>query len=114
MIADPRRHFIVTRSAEINDLALTPGDRRSLHFSKNWLGPAAEHAKQAGKVYAGLKEHGERIRALHATFSAILVEDSIVAPSRSRVLEESRSKRPSVQPKLTTGVREEKAEWLRP
>lgn len=85
MIANPRRHFVVSRSREIAELSSIPPSYRAQHYMDTWLRPASDYAVRAAKAEPALEALRLRLDTWRITFSAILEEDKINSPSISLV-----------------------------
>jgi len=96
MIADPRRHFLVTRSNEVNHIGVVPMEIRSENYLNKWLRPASDRAIRAARVLPDLSKHRDRLDAWRETVSEIIYA-------------EDRSRRPSVAPILKSVVSSEKS-----
>ncbi|HEV8361916.1 MAG TPA: hypothetical protein VGQ52_00235 [Gemmatimonadaceae bacterium] len=75
-LADPRRHFVVTRSEEVAELARVPAPLRAGQYMETWLRPASDRATQAMQIEASFEGHRKRLDEWRATLSAILEEDA--------------------------------------
>jgi hypothetical protein len=84
MLDDPRRHFVVTRSEEVADLARIPTELRASQYMETWLRPASDRATKAMRVDPSLEGHRNRIDAWRATLGSILQEDALARPQASR------------------------------
>lgn len=84
-ISDPRRHFVVTRSEEVADLAHVPEPLRAGQYMEKWLRPASDRATSAMRIDPQLEAHRNRIDAWRATLGAVLLEDAAqeMQPTRS-------------------------------
>src|SRR5207247_409250 len=54
-LADPRRHFVLTRSEEVNALAQIPAPLRAGQYMESWLRPASDRATKAMKIDSSLE-----------------------------------------------------------
>lgn len=75
MIREPRRHFLVTRSTEVQQLASVPESMRVEHFFSTWLRVAADRATRASQVIKSLEKQRKRLDMWRATFSAMAEKD---------------------------------------
>lgn len=75
-LGDPRRHFIVTRVAEVRELAQVPLGLRAGHYMEQWLRPASDRATRAMKIEPTLESHRVHLDALRSTLAAIIDEDA--------------------------------------
>jgi hypothetical protein len=75
-LADPRRHFVVTRSEEVADLARIPEALRPGQYLETWLRPATDRAAKAVRIDAEFEAHRHRIDGWRTTLAAILDEDA--------------------------------------
>jgi hypothetical protein len=83
-LADPRRHFVVTRVAEVRDLAQVPQGLRAAHYMEHWLRRASDRATTAMRIDPTLHSHRVHLDALRGTFAAIIEEDSLAESPVSR------------------------------
>jgi hypothetical protein len=94
MLADARRHFLVTRSAEVRRLAAVPQGMRVEHYFSTWLRFAADRATRASIVIPTLEKHRRRLDMWRATISAQVERDLVDPPSMS----------PSLRPEADRGM----------
>jgi hypothetical protein len=85
MIRDPRRHFLVTRAAEVGALSQVPDDYRADHYLETWLRPASDRATMAAKVDPKLAGHRERLDQWRTSLSDLREQDRFELPSSSAV-----------------------------
>lgn len=83
-LSDPRRHFVVTRSEEVADLARVPEALRASQYMETWLRPATDRAAKAMRIDPLLEKHRDRMDAWRVTLGAILDEDAAARPQASR------------------------------
>jgi hypothetical protein len=86
-IADPRRHFIVNRVAEVSDLAGVPVSMRPSYYMENWLRRASDRATKAMHIDSSLESHRMHLDAMRGTMAAIIDEDA--SPSASHAVTRS-------------------------
>ena len=96
MIADPRRHFVITRSREIAALSVVPAGARPEHYLTTWLRPASDRAVQLAEVDQNLARDRLRLDSWRVSLSAIL-EDSDVWVPRNALVPTGRRSRSSVR-----------------
>lgn len=72
MISEPRRHFVVQRSAEIGRLSRTPQELRPTIYMEEFLRPASDSAARAAKAEPALETTRKRLDAWRGTLGAIL------------------------------------------
>ena len=75
MLGEARRHFLVTRSREVQQLASVPDGMRVEHFFSTWLRVAADRATRAARVLSSLEKHRSRLDMWRATLSAQVERD---------------------------------------
>ena len=88
MLRDPRRHFIVTRSAEVSQLEAVPHEVRAEHYFSSWLRPASDRATRASRVLPSLLRHRDRLDQWRSTLSEIKERDAMERPTVSASLPE--------------------------
>lgn len=76
MLDDPRRHFIVTRAAEMSRLSLLPEGNRAGEYLATALTPARETSAQIARFLPSLAQHRNRLDDWHLAFSRTTVEDA--------------------------------------
>jgi len=81
MLADPRRHFLVSRSHEVEALARVPGALRVEHYFSNWLRHAADRATRVAQVLPQVEKHRKRLDVWRATLSEQRDRDQAAPPS---------------------------------
>jgi hypothetical protein len=74
MISEPRRHFVVQRSAEIAKLSRTPRELRPTIYMDEFLRPASDAAVRAAKAEPALEKARKRLDAWRGTLGAILTD----------------------------------------
>lgn len=87
MLADARRHFVVTRAAEVHGLAAVPQSMRVEHYFAKWLRSAADRATRAAMVIPALDKDRRRLDMWRATISAQVERDMADPPTMSPPLE---------------------------
>ena len=80
MLAEPRRHFLVTRDAEVRDLERVPAEARVEEYAA-WLRRASDRATRAARVLPSLERHRARLDQWRATLSEIRERDAGRRPS---------------------------------
>jgi hypothetical protein len=80
-IADPRRHFVVNRVAEVRGLAEVPVSMRPAYYMENWLRRASDRATKAMQIQPSLEPHRVHLDAMRSTMAAIIEEDASPSPS---------------------------------
>jgi hypothetical protein len=83
-LGDPRRHFITTRSDEVETLARIPAPLRASQYMERWLRPASDRATKAMRIDPSLEGHRNRLDSWRGTLAAINEEDAAVRPEVSR------------------------------
>lgn len=83
MLADPRRHFLVTRAAEVHELAAVPADLRTDYYLTSWLRPASDRAIRAARILPQLAKQRKRLDDWRETLSEIRSADAAERPSVS-------------------------------
>jgi hypothetical protein len=81
-IANPRRHFVVQRSAEVAKLSRTPADLRPTIYLSEFLRPASDAVIRAVQAEPALEPVRQRLDSWRSTLGALLTTD----PPRSRAL----------------------------
>ncbi len=89
MLADPRRHFLVTRTSEVNSIGAAPVEIRSEHYLNKWLRPASDRAIRAARVLPELSKHRDRLDGWRETLTEIYTEDRRQRPTISATLRSS-------------------------
>jgi hypothetical protein len=79
MINDPRRHFVVQRSAEITKLSKTPRELRAGIYMEEFLRPASDAAVRAAKAEPALESARKRLDGWRGTLGAILADSPPVS-----------------------------------
>lgn len=72
MMANPRRHFVVKRTAEIDNLSSTPTDLRATVYMNEFLRPASDSAVRAAQALPALEPVRQRLDSWRGTLSALL------------------------------------------
>jgi hypothetical protein len=75
-LEDPRRHFMVTRVAEVRELAGVPAGLRSAQYMERWLRPASDRATRAMQIDQTLASHRVHLDSLRSTLARIIEEDA--------------------------------------
>ena len=83
MLADPRRHFLITRSGEVGELASVPAELRPEHYLSTWLRPASDRIIRAARVLPELAKQRGRLDDWRETLSDIRTLDAQSRPSVS-------------------------------
>jgi hypothetical protein len=83
-LSDPRRHFIVSRAAEISQLTSVPEVGRPDSYMATWLRPASDRMIQVVKASPRLATHRERLDSWRMTLTKFL-DEGVVVPSASLV-----------------------------
>ena len=103
MISDARKHFLVTRSREVAELARVPESMRVEHFFSTWLRVAGDRAIRAARVVDRLDTHRKRLDMWRATFTTQAERDLespvTTSPSLSRRGDRGAGRRGGVQAK---------------
>jgi hypothetical protein len=88
MINEPRRHFIIQRTSEIDRISQTPPQLRAAIYMDEFLRPASDAAVRAAKAEPGLESTRRRLDSWRGTLSAILADGppaSVSLPAVGRV-----------------------------
>lgn len=93
MISDPRRHFLVSRTHEVQALSQIPSQLRFDQYLESWLRPAGDRATRSLAAESGLRKHRDRLDQWRGTLTAIRDEDAHKSVSRSVVPEGNRISR---------------------
>lgn len=83
-LGDPRRHFVVTRTEEVDALARVPTQLRASQYMERWLRPASDRATKAMRIDPLLEAHRKRLDDWRSTFAAIIEEDAAIRPQVTR------------------------------
>jgi hypothetical protein len=83
-LSDPRRHFIVSRTAEISRLTSVPDVGRPESYMADWLRPASDRMIQVVKAAPRLASHRERLDNWRMTLTKIL-DDGVTMPATSLI-----------------------------
>lgn len=83
-LSDPRRHFIVTRVAEVRELAQVPPGLRAGHYMEQWLRRASDRATKAMQIDPMLESHRVHLDSLRSTLAAIIDEDAAASQPITR------------------------------
>lgn len=75
MLAEPRRHFLVNRTREVENLARVPQEARVEHYFDTWLRLASDRATRAARVEDSLMRQRDRLDQWRATLSEIRDRD---------------------------------------
>ena len=75
MIADPRRHFLVQRGAEVTKLTRTPEQLRAGVYMDDFLRPASDAAARAAAAEPALEVVRRRLDSWRGALGAILTDD---------------------------------------
>lgn len=75
MIADPRRHFVVQRTSEVNKLSRTPAELRPTIYVDEFLRPASDAVIRAAKAEPLLESARKRLDSWRGTLGAMLVAE---------------------------------------
>ncbi len=91
MLADPRRHFVMQRAAEVTRLSRVPSQLRPNLYMDDFLRGATDLALQAVKVDPGLAGNQRRLERWRTGLSGLLrdgvdVPASIAVPSGRRII----------------------------
>lgn len=104
MLDDPRRHFLVSRAHEIEQLSRIPEADRADHYLETWLRPASDRAILATrlstklvKLNKRLVKQRERLDRWRETLGDLRAWDRSTAPSFSAVPARKRIRRPRVR-----------------
>lgn len=100
MLEDPRRHFLVSRAKEVEQLSRVPEADRADLYLETWLRPASDRATLAARLNPKLRKQRERLDRWRESLGELRVRDRATAPSVSKVPTRERIRRPVVR----TGV----------
>ncbi|MEQ1699434.1 MAG: hypothetical protein ABMA25_04950 [Ilumatobacteraceae bacterium] len=76
MLADPRRHFIVTRANEMTRLSGLPESNRANDFLATILTPARETSAQIARFLPSFAPHRDRLDDWHLALQRTIAEDA--------------------------------------
>ena len=83
MLADPRRHFLITRASEVRELAAVPAEVRPEHYLTTWLRPASDRVIRASRVLPELAKQRRRLDDWRETLSDVRSLDAKSRPTVS-------------------------------
>lgn len=75
MIVDPKRHFVVQRTSEVNKLSRTPRELRPTVYMDEFLRPASDAVIRATKAEPSLESVRKRLDSWRNTLGAMLVAE---------------------------------------
>lgn len=84
-LTDPRRHFVVTRAAELTEMSVVPAGDRAEHYLTTMLRPARDNAAQIARFDASLTKHRDRLDDWNLALQRTLRDDLANAPTTSLV-----------------------------
>jgi hypothetical protein len=90
MIADPRRHFLVSRGRELSYLSSMPEPLRAGRYMEQFLRPATDLAVRAARALPALERHRRRLDSWREALGAIHRRDMDLAITYSRAPDGSR------------------------
>lgn len=102
MLDDPRRHFLVSRSHEIEQLSRIPEADRADHYLEKWLRPASDRATMATRLNAKLLTQRKRLDRWRESLGELRARDRAKAPSLSPIPARKRIRRPGVRTTVTS------------
>jgi hypothetical protein len=79
MISEPRRHFVVQRSAEIAKLSKAPRELRAGIYMEEFLRPASDAAVRAAKAEPALESTRKRLDGWRGTLGTVLADSPPVS-----------------------------------
>ena len=80
MIKDPRRHFVIRRTAEVDRIGAAPPDLRAHVYVQDILRPAALLSVRAARVAPDLEKSQHRLESWNLTLTAMSGEGSVAIP----------------------------------
>ncbi len=102
MLEDPRRHFLVTRAKEIEQLSRVPEADRADLYLETWLRPASDRATLAARLNPKLRTQRKRLDRWRETLGELRIRDRTQPPSLSKVPTRKRVRRPGVRTTVTS------------
>ena len=102
MLDDPRRHFLVSRAHEIEQLSRIPAVDRADHYLETWLRPASDRATLATRLNPKLLTQRKRLDRWRESLGELRMRDRAKAPSLSRIPARKRIRRPGVRTTVTS------------
>ena len=102
MLADPRRHFLVSRAKEIEQLSRMPLGDRADHYLETWLRPASDRATFATRLNPKLLKQRERLDRWRESLGELRARDRAETPSISVSPARKRIRRPGVRSTVTS------------
>lgn len=84
MIANPRRHFMLTRSRELGHLSNMPEPLRAGQYLEQFLRPATDLALRAARALPDLENHRRRLEARREALGALHARDRETAITYSQ------------------------------
>lgn len=95
MIANPRRHFVVSRSLEVSELSSLPAALRPGRYLESFLRPATDRITRAMDVVDSLERDRIRLDRWRGTIGAMLEEAAEAPPTVSSIPQGQRLRRRS-------------------
>jgi hypothetical protein len=91
MLADPRRHFVIQRAAEVSRLSRAPSTLRPQLYMDDFLRGATDLALQAAKVDPSLASSQRRLESWRIALGGLLrdgisVPADVAVPSGRRII----------------------------
>lgn len=71
-IADPKRHFVLTRAREVHELGAVPGSLRAQYYMESFLRPASDFATKAAAATNTLASPKRRLNSWRVTLGSLL------------------------------------------
>ena len=102
MLDDPRRHFLVSRAHEIEQLSRIPEADRADHYLEKWLRPASDRATMATRLNPKLLTQRKRLDRWRESLGELRTRDRAKAPSLSPIPARKRIRRPGVRTTVTS------------
>lgn len=91
MLADPRRHFVIQRSAEVAQLSRAPGTLRPQLYMDDFLRPATDLVLQAARVDPSLLTSQRRLESWRIALGTVIragisIPTDVAVPSGRRII----------------------------
>ena len=80
-LQDPRRHFVVTRAAELSDMSAIPSSERPENFLTRSLTPARETSAQIARFDSSFEKHRNRLDDWNLALRHTLAADRLAQPT---------------------------------
>jgi hypothetical protein len=94
-LADPRRHFIITRTREVARLSSPPVSLRRQLYLEEFLRPATDRALQASRAFPILGNHRRRLESWRGTLGTIAKDSPLESWSQAPTGRRTQTRRAS-------------------